>query len=147
MRKWLTILLLGTALTGARAQWITPPAVGGALFGTVFGGLAGGNCQNGGFSGTGAAIGAGVGFVAGALLGQLQQASAQPVYYAPAMTYAQPGYGYVTAPAPAGTYAPAPVTVSPPVAPARLTYQWSAPPPSPRVQIPDAPRVPDAPSF
>ena len=150
MRKWLTILLLGTALTGARAQWITPPAVGGALFGTVLGGLAGGNCQNGGFSGTGAAIGAGVGFVAGAILGQVQQQNAQPVYYAPAMTYAQPGYGYVTTPAYAYSYAPAPVVVSPPapqpVIAAPPTYYWAAPSVS-RYQIPDAPRVPDAPTF
>jgi hypothetical protein len=156
MKKLIAIFLMSGALTAAHAQLITPPAVSGALFGSIFGGLAGGNCQNGGFSGNGAAIGAGVGFVVGSILGQVEARNnyvySQPAYYAPSVTYVQPGYGYVTTPA--YTYAaPAPVTTTvvqqpAPVrtAPAAPTYQWTAQPV--RVyQIPDAPRVPDAPTF
>src|SRR5215475_4057497 len=109
-RLALTLLIAGT-LTGARAQLLTPEALGGAFWGTLIGGLAGGNCNNGGFSGNGAALGAGIGLAAGTLLGEVNRQSAyysQPqVVYGPAPVipgypapvYVQPGYGYMYQPA------------------------------------------------
>jgi len=96
---------------GARAQLLTPEALGGAFWGTLIGGLAGANCHES-FSGNGAALGAGIGLAAGALLGEVNRQSAyhsQPaqVVYGPAPVipgypapvYVQPGYGYMYQPA------------------------------------------------
>jgi len=116
-RLVLTILIAGT-LTGARAQLLTPEALGGAFWGTLIGGLAGANCHQS-FSGNGAALGAGIGLAAGALIGEVNRQSAynaRPEYVAygpapvipgyPAPVYVQPGYGYMYQPA--YVYPPAP---------------------------------------
>jgi len=150
MRRLILIILASGGLAGAQAQSIIPDALGGALMGTVIGGVAGGNCHNG-FSGNGAAIGAGIGLAAGAILGTVQQQSARAsrpcVYYPAPVAFAQPGYGYAYAP----VYT--------------ATRVYAAPRPRPNYavggtfvgaraggrigvhQIPDAPRVPDAPTF
>ena len=128
MRRLIVIILASSGLAGAQAQSVIPDALGGALVGTVIGGVAGGNCHNG-FSGNGAAIGAGIGLAAGAILGTVQQQNsyaAQPVYYYPTPA----------------AYAPA----SAPARPAPQNY-WAATAPTSVNQIPDAPRVPDAPTF
>jgi hypothetical protein len=157
MKKLMLIVLASSGLTGAQAQLFSPDALGGALLGTMIGGVAGGNCHDG-FSGSGAAIGAGIGLVAGAISGEVRQqnySAYQPYYDSPApIVYAQPGYGYVYAPA----YAAAPAYLAPPPRPnyavggalagalAPQAY-WAAPAPASVHQIPDAPRVPDAPTF
>ena len=85
MKKVVVLLLSLAALAPARAQWLHPEAVEGALLGTFIGGIAGGNhCH--GFSGEGAAIGAGVGLIAGSLIGE----SRRDRYYE------EPGYVYPT---------------------------------------------------
>jgi uncharacterized protein YcfJ len=87
MKKlWLTILILA-ALVPARAQFLSPEAVGGAFWGTLIGGIAGSDCRRG-FSGNGAAIGAGVGLLTGALVGESRRR-----HY-----YDSPGYVYSSAP-------------------------------------------------
>jgi len=87
MKKVVVILLSFAALVPARAQWLHPEAVQGALFGSFVGGIAGGNhCH--GFSGRGAAIGAGVGLIAGSLIGE----SRRDRYYDAS------GYVYPTSP-------------------------------------------------
>lgn len=87
MKKVVVILLSFAALVPARAQWLHPEAVQGALFGSFIGGIAGGNhCH--GFSGRGAAIGAGVGLIAGSLIGE----SRRDRYYDAS------GYVYPTSP-------------------------------------------------
>ena len=112
MKKLILIILAASTLTSARAQLFSPEALNGAFLGTMIGGIAGGNhCH--GFSGSGAAIGAGVGLLAGAGVGEARRESyyaSQPYYYYPAPVYAQPGYGYVAAPAyiAAPAYPPAP---------------------------------------
>ncbi len=150
-RILLTLTLLGFMVAPVRAQLVAPEAWGGAFFGAMFGGLAGADCHHD-FSGTGAAIGAGVGFVVGAIAGEANRRSgsvdAVPAY-APAV-YAQPGYGYVYGYAPPPRAVP---VVPPPAAPPKATPKptqkvtRAAKPSSPLVQIPDAPRVPDAPTF
>ena len=128
MKKLILIVLASSGLTGAQAQLFGPDALGGAFLGAMIGGVAGGNSHNG-FSGNGAAIGAGVGWAAGALLGEVRRHdyyASQPYYYYPARTvYVQPAL---------------------PAQPAPRTY-WAAPVPARDHQIPDAPRVPDAPTF
>lgn len=107
MKKITVSILLAICAGAAQGQWLGPQAVGGALFGGLIGGIAGGDrCH--GFSGSGAAIGAGVGLLAGAIVDEAQRRDAQyydPIY-SPPLAYAQPGYGYV--------YAPAPVYYAPP---------------------------------
>ncbi len=112
MKKLIVIAVACGGLVGAQAQLFSPEAVNGALLGTMIGGIAGSDCHHG-WSGEGAAIGAGVGLLAGAIVGEAQRQSyyaSQPACYYPATTYAQPGYGYVCAPAVAYApgYAPAP---------------------------------------
>jgi hypothetical protein len=144
----LTLVLLSSMLVSGRAQLFGPEAWTGAVFGTFFGGLAGADCHHG-FSGTGAAIGAGVGFTLGAIAGESNRrcsdVSGTPSY-AP-VVYAQPGYGYTYVAAP--SCPPAPRVVASPktaVKPVKKSVP-AAKPPLAVVQIPDAPRVPDAPSF
>lgn len=87
MKKVAVILLSLAALAPARAQWLHPEAVEGALLGTFIGGIAGGNhCHE--FSGQGAAIGAGVGLIAGSILGESRRHD----------YYETPGYVYPTSP-------------------------------------------------
>ena len=144
----LTVLLLSSMLVPARAQLFGPEAWTGAFFGTFFGGLAGADCHHG-FSGTGAAIGAGVGFTLGAIAGESNRRSSYAYgtpYYGP-VVYAQPGYGYAHITTP--SYSPAPhiaASAKPAPKPMRKSVP-AARPPLAVVQIPDAPRVPDAPSF
>ena len=89
MKKVAVILLSFSALAPARAQWLPPEAVEGALLGTFIGGIAGGNhCHE--FSGEGAAIGAGIGLLAGSLIGE----SRRDRYY----SYEDQGYVYPTSP-------------------------------------------------
>jgi len=139
MKRLILAILASSGLVCAHAQSVIPDALGGAVVGTVIGGIAGGNCHNG-FSGNGAAIGAGVGLVAGAVLGAVQQRNAyasQPCYYYPApAAYVQPGYGYVSAPVYAAAVKPVPQVYLPAARPVVVTRQ-----------IPDARRVPDAPTF
>ncbi len=128
MKKLILIILASSGLTGAQAQLFSPDALGGALVGTVIGGVSGGNCHDG-FSGSGAAIGAGVGLAAGAILGEVRRQdyyASQSYYYYPAPTaYLQPAT---------------------PAQPAQQAY-WAAPDQAKVHQIPDAPRVPGAPTF
>jgi hypothetical protein len=121
MQKLILIILASSGLTGAQAQLFSPDAMGGAFLGAMIGGVAGSNCHNG-FSGNGAAIGAGVGLAAGAVLGEVRR---QDYYYPASAAYVQPAV---------------------PPQPAPQAY-WAAPDPARVHQIPDAPRVPDAPTF
>jgi uncharacterized protein YcfJ len=204
MKRLILTILAAGALTSASAQLFSSEALNGAFLGTVIGGIAGGNHHHG-FSGNGAAIGAGVGLLAGAVVGEAQRQSyyaSQPYYYYPVPLYAQPGYGYVAAPAYVAVpaYAPAPPRPNyavggtltgalaggligagyhrgwegagigaasglvlgsvAEIAAQRQEQKWAAHPvaPTPQVyrpvanpgwghQIPDAPRVPDAPTF
>ena len=133
MKKLILITLASSVLAGAQAQLFSPEAFGGALLGTVIGGIAGSNCHHG-FSGNGAAIGAGVGLAAGAILGEVRRQNdyaSQPYYYYPAPT------AYVQSVLP-GQPTPA--------QPAPQAY-WAAPGQAKVHQIPDAPRVPGAPTF
>lgn len=131
--------------TPARAQFCSPEAWGGAAFGALLGGVIGGDCH--GLSGTGAAIGAGVGFLAGAAVSASNAKYCSEAFYAEPIPVAQPGVGYV--------YTPAPVVYCAPPPPARPKAEKAAKkgkPSKPAVvvsahQIPDAPRVPDAPTF
>jgi uncharacterized protein YcfJ len=87
MKKVVVILLSLAALVPARAQWLHPEAVEGALLGTFIGGIAGGNrCHE--FSGEGAAIGAGIGLIAGSLIGESRRYD----------YYETSGYVYTTSP-------------------------------------------------
>jgi len=145
----LTVMLLSSTLVPGRAQLFGPEAWSGALFGTFFGGLAGADCHHG-FSGTGAAIGAGVGFALGAIAGEANRRATYP-YGAPyngSIVYAQPGYGYAYVTTP--NFPPPPphvVASAKPVAKSAKKSVTAAKSHSAVVQIPDAPRVPDAPSF
>lgn len=151
MKKLILTILAGSALATAQAQLLSPQAFNGAVLGSLIGGIAGGDCHHG-FSGEGAAIGAGIGWLAGALVGAAERRSyyaSQPYYYAPAAPYAQAGYGYVYAPA--NVYTPAPTPQAAPAAPPAKRpapqTDWSAVKRVAQLQIPDAPRVPDAPTF
>ncbi len=115
MRRLILVILACSGVAGAQAQLFSPEAVNGALLGTMIGGIAGSDCHHG-FSGNGAAIGAGIGLASGAILGEVQRQSAynsQPYYYYAPPPNAQPGYGYVYAPA----YAYAPASAPPPQRP------------------------------
>lgn len=149
MKKFvLTVLLLSSMLVSGRAQLFGPEAWSGAIFGTLLGGLAGSDCHHG-FSGTGAAIGAGIGFTLGAIAGESNRRASEGYgtpSYGPVF-YTQPGYGYAYVATPSCSSAP-------PVAASRKPAVKAANKPVPTarpqlavVQIPDAPRVPDAPSF
>jgi hypothetical protein len=146
----LTVILMSTMLVPGRAQLFAPEAWSGAFFGSLFGGLAGADCHHG-FSGTGAAIGAGVGFTLGAIAGESNR-RASYAYGTPGygpVAYAQPGYGYTYTYATTPSCPPAP-HVAKPLRPATKRIAKPAPVakhPLAVVQIPDAPRVPDAPSF
>lgn len=102
-------------------------AVGGTLLGAMAGGLIGAGNHQGW---EGAAIGAASGLV----LGTVAEATAQKRErdWASAQT--------------AGAAAPPAQPAAPPTQAAPQAYQ-PVPPPTPAYQIPDAPRVPDAPSF
>jgi len=149
MKRLILTILAAGALTTASAQFLSFEALNGALLGTMIGGIAGGDCHHG-FSGNGAAIGAGVGLLAGAVVGEVNRRSyyaSQPgYYYYPAPVSVSPGYGYGPA------FVSAPVYVAPPpprpsyVAPRPQVWRAAANPGWAR-QIPDAPRVPDAPTF
>jgi predicted lipid-binding transport protein (Tim44 family) len=144
----LTILLLSTMLVPARAQLFGPEAWTGAFFGTLLGGLAGADCHHG-FSGSGAAIGAGIGFTLGAIAGESNrrafEGSGTPSYGP--VVYAQPGYGYVQVAAPVCLPKSPVVVHSKPAVKSAKRSVGTAKPSHAVVQIPDAPRVPDAPSF
>ena len=144
----LTVILLSTMLVPGRAQLFGPEAWSGAFFGSLFGGLAGADCHHG-FSGTGAAIGAGVGFTLGAIAGESNRRASYAYgtpHYEP-VAYAQPGYGYAYTITPSRPPAPRVAAPARP-APKRIAKPAHvAKHPLVVVQIPDAPRVPDAPSF
>lgn len=113
------------SILAARAQGLPPESFGGALWGAMIGGILGSDCHHG-FSGTGAAIGAGVGFLAGTIAGEARRTSGEPH---PAYTAVSVSAGY-----PAGGSPYSAVTPSKSAVVAAR-------------QIPDAPRVPDAPTF
>ena len=117
MKRLILTILAAGALTSAPAQLFSPQALNGAFLGSMIGGIAGGNHCHG-FSGNGAAIGAGVGLLAGAAVGEAQRRS----YYASQPCYYYPATAYAQPDQPATSVA------------------WEH-------QIPDAPRVPDAPTF
>jgi hypothetical protein len=149
MKRLILTVLAAGALTSASAQLFSPESVNGALLGTFIGGIAGSDCHHG-FSGTGAAIGAGVGLLVGAVAGEVHRQNcyaSQPYYYSPAPVYAQPGYGYGYAP----TYVSMPAYVVAPPQPKYAAPRLQVCPPATNAgwghQIPDAPRVPDAPTF
>ena len=143
--KKIALTLLAAALhLSAAAQLFSPESFSGALWGSLIGGVVGGDCRHG-FSGEGAAIGAGAGLLAGAILGETRRQDyycAQPCVCA---TTPSAGYGY--------SYSPAPACSSPCFKPQTRQARsactakrnsWSQPV---FHQIPDAPRVPDAPTF
>ena len=106
-------------------------AVGGTLLGAASGALIG---QGSGSAGEGAAIGAGAGLLLGGIAeyaARKKQQKATKAYAAPAPQPPQVQYHQPT---------PSEITSKP--AP-NSTYYWTSPP----RQIPDAPRVPDAPTF
>ena len=144
MKKIALTLLASTLLVSAQAQLFSPESFSGALWGSLIGGVVGGDGRHG-FSGEGAAIGAGAGLLAGAILGEARRQDyycAQPYVCA---TTPSAGYGY--------SYSPAPACPSPCFRP--QTRQTKAACTAKRNswlqpvfhQIPDAPRVPDAPTF
>lgn len=131
MKFWLTLSAALLVLRSASAGGLPPESFDGALWGGIIGGFAGADCRHG-FSGEGAAIGAGIGFAVGTLAGESRRAAERRYY---SYSYAPPvSYGYVGA-----SYVVQPVAV-PAAAPA------AAPRPAFN-RIPDAPRVPDAPTF
>jgi predicted lipid-binding transport protein (Tim44 family) len=99
----------------------------GALLGTVVGGLWGGHCHDH-WSGRGAAIGAGVGLALGTLAGEARRAEER--------RFCQATIDYASAP---------PISTSVHQQPAAPRSGWTAQAAPNR--IPDAPRVPDAPTF
>jgi predicted lipid-binding transport protein (Tim44 family) len=138
MKRLILTILTAGVLTSASAQLFSPESLNGALLGTMIGGIAGGDCHHG-FSGSGAAIGAGVGLLAGAVVGEVQRQNyyaSQPYYYYPAPVYAQPVYPVYLPAQPSAPRAAPTTRVSRPVA----SSAWAH-------QIPDAPLVPDAPTF
>jgi hypothetical protein len=138
MKRLILTILTAGARTSASAQLFSPESLNGALLGTMIGGIVWGDCHHG-FSGSGAAIGAGVGLLAGAVVGGVQRQNyyaSQPYYYYPAPVYVQPVYqAYPSAQPPASPAAPAPQAYRP-----AANRVWAH-------QIPDAPLVPDAPTF
>ncbi|HEU0040685.1 MAG TPA: hypothetical protein VFR76_15570 [Verrucomicrobiae bacterium] len=157
MKKIVLTLSATALLLSAQAQLFSPESFSGALWGSLIGGVVGGDCRHG-FSGEGAAIGAGAGLLAGAILGETRR-------------QASVGYGYNSSPAPAcsspyvycapNSYCAAPIQPqqSQPASrqtdpkpqtrqtkPAGTAKGISASQPVLH-QIPDAPRVPDAPTF
>lgn len=109
-------------------------AVGGTLLGALAGGLIGVGTDHGW-------EGAGIGAASGLVLGSVAEAAAQKNERNWAAAQATPPS--VQAPA---IVAPPTRAPAPPAQPMRQVY-WPAPPPAPAHQIPDAPRVPDAPTF
>lgn len=119
MKTSLFILIALLAVPTTKAAGLPRESFGGAVWGAVIGGLAGGDCRNA-WSGKGAAIGAGVGFVAGTIAGESRRAAERHYYYSQptSHTYTQP----------------------------IITPRTQTQSPRPRV-VPNAPRVPDAPTF
>lgn len=87
--------LAACACLSARAQWLTPEAVGGAFWGGLIGGLVGGDCRHG-FSWNSAAVGAGIGLAAGGLFGEARryEAPRTAVYLPAPEPSVVVGYGY-----------------------------------------------------
>ena len=170
MKKIVLTLSAAALHFSAQAQLFSPESFSGALWGSLIGGVVGGDCRHG-FSGEGAAIGAGAGLLAGAILGETRR---QDYYYAQPYVYATTpgvGYGYNSSPAPAcsspcvycapNSYCAAPMQPQQ----SQLASRQTDPKPQTRQtkpacaakgisvshpvfhQIPDAPRVPDAPMF
>jgi hypothetical protein len=144
MKRVFLILAIAFASHNVRAAGLPPESFGGAAWGALIGGLSGADCHNN-WSNDGAWIGAGVGFLTGTLIGESRRQQYKNAPYA----YPPPAYGYGYAPAPIYS-APRPsrpsyVPSRSPASAARHSVWQSAP--EPRYQIPDAPRVPDAPTF
>ena len=144
MKKIVLTLSAAALHFSAQAQLFSPESFSGALWGSLIGGVVGGDCRHG-FSGEGAAIGAGAGLLAGAILGETRRPDyyyAQPCVYA---TTPSVGYGYNSSPAPAcsspyfkpQTHQTKPACAAKRISPSQTVFH----------QIPDAPRVPDAPTF
>lgn len=109
-------------------------AVGGTLLGALAGGLIGVGTDHGW-------EGAGIGAASGLVLGSVAEVAAQKRERDWAAAQATPSSAPVIA-----TVAPPAQAPPPPARPAPQVYQ-PATPPAPVHQIPDAPRVPDAPTF
>src|SRR5437773_2399497 len=121
MKKLVLTVLSASALISAQAQLISPEAWNGAFWGSLIGGVAGSGHHHG-FSGQGAAIGA----AAGLLLGGAAELAARRHEGQPAAVHT--------------------VATAIPAAPA-TPARWGRVAPAHYYQIPDAPRVPDAPTF
>ena len=168
MKKIVLTLSAAALHFSAQAQLFSPESFSGAFWGSLIGGVVGGDCRHG-FSGEGAAIGAGVGLLAGAILGETRR---QNYYYAQPYVYATTpsvGYGYNSSPAPAcaSPYVPPAYEHPAPMQPQQSQPASRQTDPKPQTrqtkpagtgkgisasqpvfhQIPDAPRVPDAPTF
>jgi len=129
MKRLLFSLVVAGSLMSAHAQGLPPESFGGALWGAMIGGMLGGDCCHG-FSGTGAAIGAGFGFIAGTIAGEARRQENE------SYSALSPSRGN------SGTTGP--------TSPQQATQQPVANQKTASVvthQIPDAPRVPDAPTF
>lgn len=139
MKQLLTVLALGATLLNSRAGGLPPESFGGAAWGTVIGGLSGADC-NSNWSNDGAWVGAGIGFLAGTVIGESRRQQERNASYSYS-TYDVPNYGYgysASVPSPSK-----PIQSAHAIPPTPSV--WSAQ--SSRPQIPDAPRVPDAPTF
>jgi hypothetical protein len=135
MKKAICILVTSLVAGGAFASGLPRESYSGALWGTIIGGLSGGRCHDH-WSGRGAAIGAGIGFAVGTLAGEARRAEERRYH----RIDSTPAYGYaVPGPVPNSSIATAAKT-SPT---ASSVCSGSAAP----HRIPDAPRVPDAPTF
>lgn len=111
-------------------------AVGGTLLGAASGALIGAGNRN---AGEGAAIGAAAGLVLGSVAEASARRQEQRIAQAAVASTYQPQVQTYTPASPEPSPTRADVTSSPV---ANSTYYWT-----PRPQIPDAPRVPDAPTF
>lgn len=134
MKRAIAIMVVALA---CRTAWagLPPESFGGALWGTMIGGLWGGNCHDS-WSGQDAAIGAGIGFVVGTLAGEARRAEERRY------VIAAPAYGY-TVPV-SSAQPPMSVPVPPQIDLPKQPRTWAS---KSQHQIPDAPRVPDAPTF
>jgi hypothetical protein len=133
MKRAIAILVVVQA---CRAAWagLPPESFGGAFWGTMIGGLWGGNCHDS-WSGKNAAIGAGIGLAVGTLAGESRRAEERRYMSA------APVYGYTV---PVSSPPPVAVLVRPQPDLPKQSKTWAS---TSQHQIPDAPRVPDAPTF
>lgn len=141
MKIWFAILLGVMTLNSVKAQLFSRESVDGALLGTFIGGAVGGG-RHCGWSGSGAAIGAGIGFAVGAIA---SESCRERYYYSPYVYAPYCGYGYDYSYRPAYHVESQAQTATPAVRVVRrATWQTAL---VSAHKVPDAPRVPDAPTF